>query len=83
MESGSARELRERRSQIRFTLQGGTVGDPRAIRVNRGQPRQVRIAVGNWPSDGIILPEEAVDAVDPQALSELLTRQVAPGAAGT
>jgi len=66
--------------QIEFTLQGGQLAILDAIRVNRGSRAKVRIAV-ELAEDGIILPEEAVMRVDPQALSELLHRQVAPGAA--
>ncbi len=66
--------------QAEFTIQDGEVFILDGVRVPRSNRAAVRIAV-RLAEDGIIPREEALTRVDPRALSELLHRQVAPGAA--
>ncbi len=76
------RECREKlreEMQIEFTLQEGRLHVLDAVRVQRSSRASVRVAV-ELAEDGIIPREEAVLRVAPQALSELLHRQVDPSA---
>ncbi|MFZ5961827.1 putative PEP-binding protein [Thalassococcus sp. BH17M4-6] len=66
--------------QIEFTIENGAVHILDGVRVRRTPRAAVRIAV-SLAEDGIITPQEAVMRVEPRALSELLHRQVAEGAA--
>ncbi|MEL6645710.1 MAG: putative PEP-binding protein [Pseudomonadota bacterium] len=63
--------------QIEFTIQSGELSILDAVRVARGPRAEVQIAVA-LAEDGIIPPEDAVLRVEPQALPELLHRQVDP-----
>ena len=65
--------------QIEFTLEDGQLHILDAVRVQRSSRALVRIAVA-LASDGIIQREEAVMRVPPNALSEMLHRQIDPGA---
>ncbi|WP_370313438.1 putative PEP-binding protein [Sagittula sp.] len=65
--------------QIEFTIQNGQVHILDGMRVQRSSRAAVRIAV-RLVEDGIITPQEAVMRIEPGAISELLHRQVAPGA---
>jgi pyruvate,orthophosphate dikinase len=65
--------------QIEFTLAGGQMRILDGVRVQRSNRAAVRIAVA-LAQDGIIGRDEAVMRVDPQALSEMLHRQVDPAA---
>jgi pyruvate, orthophosphate dikinase len=65
--------------QIEFTLQEGQLSILDAVRVQRSSRATVRIAVA-LAEEEIIPREEAVMRVAPSALSELLHRQVDPGA---
>ena len=65
--------------QIEFTIQNGTLFVLDGVRVARSSRAAVRIAV-DLAQDGIIPQTEAVMRVEPQALNELLHRQVAPHA---
>ncbi len=73
------REKLREEMQIEFTLHEGTLKVLDAVRVQRSSRASVRIAVA-LAEDGVIPREEAVMRVEPQALSELLHRQVDPGA---
>ena len=65
--------------QIEFTMRGRAALHPRCGAGGRAaRGRRCRIAVA-LAEDGVIPTEEAVMRVDPQALSELLHRQVDPG----
>ncbi|MGB0799023.1 MAG: putative PEP-binding protein, partial [Planktomarina sp.] len=75
----SRQRLREE-MQIEFTLQNGELAILDAVRITRSSRASIRIAV-DLANDGVIPKEEALLRVDPKALSELLHRQVAPGAA--
>jgi pyruvate,orthophosphate dikinase len=66
--------------QIEFTIQNGTLHILDGVRVARSTRAALRIAV-RLAEDGIITPEEAVMRIEPRAISELLHRQIAPGAA--
>ncbi|MEQ5868452.1 pyruvate, phosphate dikinase [Sagittula sp. NFXS13] len=72
------RRLREE-MQIEFTIRGGEVHILDGVRVARTARAAVRIAV-RLAQDGIISEQEAVMRIEPRALSELLHRQIAPGA---
>ncbi len=72
------RRLREE-MQIEFTLENGQLRILDGVLVPRTSRAAVRIAVA-LAEEGIIPKEEAVMRVDPQALSELLHRQVDPSA---
>ncbi|WP_425073131.1 putative PEP-binding protein [Sagittula sp. S175] len=72
------RRLREE-MQIEFTIRGGEVHILDGVRVERSARAGVRIAV-RLAEDGIISQPEAVMRIEPRAISELLHRQVAPGA---
>ncbi|SMY08663.1 putative PEP-binding protein [Flavimaricola marinus] len=74
----SRRRLREE-MQIEFTLHEGKLSILDAVCVQRSSRATVRIAVA-LAEDGIIPREEALMRVAPSALSELLHRQVDPGA---
>ncbi|MEO1153271.1 MAG: putative PEP-binding protein [Pseudomonadota bacterium] len=63
--------------EIEFTIQAGVLSILDAVRVPRGARAEVQIAVA-LAEDGIIPPEDAVLRVEPQALPELLHRQVDP-----
>ncbi|MDR9428945.1 MAG: putative PEP-binding protein [Salibaculum sp.] len=71
-------KLREE-MEIKFVLQDGAVQVLDAIRVQRSSRAAVRVAV-DLAEDGIIPRDEAVMRVEPDALSELLHRQVDAGA---
>jgi pyruvate,orthophosphate dikinase len=73
------RRLREE-MQIEFTVENGSLRILDAVLVQRSSRASVRIAVA-LAEDGVISREDAVMRVDPQALSELLHRQVDPRAA--
>ena len=66
--------------QIEFTIQNGTLHILDGVLVPRSTRAALRIAV-RLAEDGIITPEEAVMRIEPRAVSELLHRQIAPGAA--
>ncbi|MGR3492358.1 MAG: putative PEP-binding protein, partial [Shimia sp.] len=70
--------LREEMS-IEFALDDGRLSILDAVRAPRGSRAGIRIAVA-LAEDGVIPRTEAVQRVEPNALSELLHRQVAPGA---
>jgi len=74
----SRRKLRAE-MEIKFVLTDGRLSILDAVRVPRSSRGAVRIAV-DLARDGIISHEEAVMRVEPQALSELLHRQVSPKA---
>lgn len=77
-----ARRMRERlreEMQIEFTIKDGRVHILDGIRVPRSARAGLRIAV-RLAEDGVISHQEAVMRIEPRALSELLHRQVAPGA---
>ncbi|WP_370400957.1 putative PEP-binding protein [Sulfitobacter sp. JB4-11] len=65
--------------QVEFVLEDGTLHILDGVRVARSSQAAVRIAVA-LADDGIIPREEALMRVEPRTLSELLHRQVAPGA---
>ena len=71
-------QLREE-MEIKFVLQDGAIQVIDAIRVPRSSRAAVRVAV-DLAEDGIIGRDEALRRVEPDALSELLHRQVAAGA---
>ncbi|MEL6839232.1 MAG: putative PEP-binding protein [Pseudomonadota bacterium] len=73
------RKLREE-MQVEFTIDDGTLHVLDAVRVQRSGRAAVAIAVA-LAEDEIIPREEAVLRVEPSALSELLHRQIDPGAA--
>ncbi len=75
----SRTRLREE-MQIEFTLEDGVLHILDAVRVHRSSRALVQIAVA-LASDDIIPREEAVLRVPPNALSEMLHRQVDPTAA--
>ena len=66
--------------QIEFTVESGALRILDAVLVQRSSRAAVRIAVA-LAEDGVIAREDAVLRVEPQALSELLHRQVDPRAA--
>jgi pyruvate,orthophosphate dikinase len=74
-----ARQKLREEMQIKFTLRCGELFILDAIRVQRSSRAAVRIAV-ELAKDKIIPREEAVMRVKPAALSEMLHRQVDPGA---
>lgn len=71
-------KLREE-MQVEFTIENGHVHILDGVRVARTPRAAVRIAV-RLAEDGIITPQEAVMRIEPRAVSELLHRQIAPGA---
>jgi len=71
-------KLREE-MEVKFVLQDGAIKVLDAIRVQRSSRAAVRVAV-DLAEDGIIPRDEAVMRVEPDALSELLHRQVAADA---
>jgi pyruvate,orthophosphate dikinase len=77
---GTVRSRLREEMQIEFTVENGAVHILDSVPVQRSSRAAVRIAVA-LAEDGIIPREEAVLRVEPQALSELLHRQVDPGAA--
>ncbi|SDY45723.1 putative PEP-binding protein [Citreimonas salinaria] len=77
-----AARMRERlreEMQIEFTIEDGGVHILDGIRVPRSARAGLRIAV-RLAEDGVISRAEAVMRIEPRAVSELLHRQVAPGA---
>ena len=66
--------------QLEFTIETGALHILDGIRVPRSNRAALRIAV-RLAEDGIIAPEDAVMRIEPRAVSELLHRQIAPGAA--
>ena len=72
------RRLREE-MQIEFTLESGILKVLDGVRVQRSNRAAVRIAVA-LAEDQIIPREEAILRVEPNAISELLHRQVDPSA---
>ncbi|WP_375259050.1 putative PEP-binding protein [Citreimonas sp.] len=77
-----AARMRERlreEMQIEFTIEDGRVHILDGIRVPRSARAGLRIAV-RMAEDGVISRQEAVMRIEPRAISELLHRQVAPGA---
>ncbi|MEM9476473.1 MAG: putative PEP-binding protein [Pseudomonadota bacterium] len=74
---GLCRTRLKEEMEIEFTIQAGTLSILDAVRVPRGARAEVQIAVA-LAEDGIIPPEDAVLRVEPQALPELLHRQVDP-----
>ncbi|MFP4327137.1 MAG: pyruvate, phosphate dikinase [Paracoccaceae bacterium] len=77
-----ARLMREKlreEMQIEFTIENGALHILDGVRVARSARAALRIAVA-LAEDGIITRQEALMRVEPRALSELLHRQVAPGA---
>ena len=65
--------------QIEFAIENGALKVLDAVRVARSSRAAVRIAVA-LAEDGVISREAAMLRVEPRALSELLHRQVDPGA---
>ncbi len=65
--------------QIEFTIENGALHILDGVRVARTPRAAVRIAV-RLAEDGIIPEAEAVMRIEPRAVSELLHRQIAPGA---
>ncbi|MGR3433617.1 MAG: putative PEP-binding protein [Shimia sp.] len=65
--------------QIEFCLDDGRLSILDAVRLPRAARADVRIAV-DLAEDGVIPRAEALARIEPRALSELLHRQVAPGA---
>ncbi len=65
--------------QIEFTIQNGQVHILDGVRVKASPRAALKIAV-RLAEDGIIMPEDAVLRIDPHSVTELLHRQVAPGA---
>ncbi|KUF12012.1 pyruvate, phosphate dikinase [Pseudoponticoccus marisrubri] len=66
--------------QIEFTLEDGRVYILDGMRVARSSRAALRIAV-RLAEEGIITRQEAVMRIEPRAITELLHRQIAPGAA--
>ncbi|MFP4406631.1 putative PEP-binding protein [Rhodosalinus sp.] len=78
----SARLMREKlreEMQVEFTLEDGRLYILDGVRVARSARAALRIAVA-LAEDGLIAREEALMRIEPRALTELLHRQVAPGA---
>ncbi|WP_089904068.1 putative PEP-binding protein [Loktanella fryxellensis] len=73
----TARSRLREEMQIEFTLESGVLHILDAVRVQRSSRAQVQIAVA-LATDGIIPREEAVMRVPPNALSEMLHRQIDP-----
>ena len=71
-------KLREE-MQVEFTIENGRLYILDGVRVSRTPRAALRIAV-QLAEDGIISRQEALMRIEPRALSELLHRQVAPGA---
>ncbi len=65
--------------QMEFTLQNGQLAILDSVRIVRSSRAAVRIAVA-LADDQVIPREDALMRIEPKALSELLHRQVAPGA---
>ena len=77
-----ARLMREKlreEMQIEFTIENGALHILDGVRVARSARAALRIAVA-LAEDGVITRQEALMRIEPRALSELLHRQVAPGA---
>lgn len=80
IEYGDLCRLRLREEmQIEFTLEAGALKILDAVRVQRSNRAAVRIAVA-LAEDKVIPREEAILRVEPNAISELLHRQVDPSA---
>jgi pyruvate,orthophosphate dikinase len=73
------RERLREEMQVEFTLENGRLRILDGVRVPRSSRAAVRVAVA-LAEDGVIPRTEAILRVDPQALSELLHRQVDPRA---
>lgn len=65
--------------QLEFTIENGKLSILDGVRVQRSASASVRVAVA-LAEDGVISKEEAVMRVEPNALSEMLHRQVDPDA---
>ena len=65
--------------QIEFTIENGALHILDGIRAERSARAALRIAV-ELAEDGVIPRDEAVLRIEPRAVSELLHRQIAPGA---
>ena len=74
------REKLRAEMQVEFAIENGEVRILDGVRVSRSSQAAVRIAV-RLAEDGIIPRAEALMRVEPRTLSELLHRQVEPGAA--
>ncbi|PYE85739.1 putative PEP-binding protein [Pseudoroseicyclus aestuarii] len=74
------RERLREEMQIEFTVQAGRLRVLDAVRVQRSARAAVNIAVA-LAEDGVIARRDAVMRIAPQALGELLHRQVDPAAA--
>lgn len=77
---GIVRQRLREEMQIEFTVENSSLRILDGVVVQRSSRAAVRIAVA-LAEDGVIGRDEAVLRVDPQALSELLHRQVDPRAA--
>ena len=73
-----ASRLREEMS-IEFTVEGGRLAILDAVRVNRRPRAALKIAV-DLARDGVIPEEEAILRIEPDTLTELMHRQIAPDA---
>ncbi|TNF63370.1 MAG: pyruvate, phosphate dikinase [Rhodobacteraceae bacterium] len=73
------REKLREEMQVEFVVQNGDVHILDGVRVPRSSRAAVRIAV-RLAEDGIIAREDAVMRVEPNTLTELLHRQIAPDA---
>ncbi|MEL6701544.1 MAG: PEP-utilizing enzyme, partial [Pseudomonadota bacterium] len=73
-----ARKRLREEMQIEFTIEDGELAILDAVRLSRSARASVRIAV-DLAEDGVIDRAEAVQRIEPRALSELLHRQIAPG----
>lgn len=65
--------------QIEFTIQNGQLHILDGVRVKASARAALQIAV-RLAEEGIITPDDAVLRIEPRAVSELLHRQIAPGA---
>lgn len=74
----SREKLREE-MQIEFTIDNGSLKILDAVRVQRASRALVSVAV-SLAKDGVISREEALLRVEPQAISEMLHRQIDPSA---
>ena len=73
------REKLREEMQVEFVLEDGNLFILDGVRVARSSRASVRIAV-KLAEDGIITKAEALMRVQPRTLSELLHRQISPGA---
>ncbi len=71
------RERLREEMEIEFTIEGGTLHILDAVRVVRSSRAAVRIAVA-LASEGIIPQNEALQRIEPRAMTELLHSQVDP-----